>query len=58
MSLESAVSAYQVGKVDFLTLLDNLVTLFNFEIEYQRQLAEYNKALARLEEITGVELMK
>jgi outer membrane protein TolC len=58
MSLESAVSAYQVGSVDFLTLLDNLVTLFNFEVEYHRQLAEYNKALARLEEITGVELVE
>jgi outer membrane protein TolC len=56
LSLESAISAYQVGKVDFLTLLDNLVTLFNFELEYHRQLAEYQKALARLEEITGVEL--
>jgi len=58
MSLESAVSAYQVGKVDFLTLLDNLVTLFNFEIEYHRQLAEYQKAIARLEEIIGVELVR
>lgn len=58
LSLESAISGYQVGDVDFLTLLDNLITLFNFEIEYHRQLSQYLKSLARLEEITGVELMK
>ncbi|MGH7901979.1 MAG: TolC family protein [Thermodesulfobacteriota bacterium] len=58
LSLESAISGYQVGDVDFLTLLNNLITLFNFEIEYYRQLSQYLKSLARLEEITGVELMK
>jgi cobalt-zinc-cadmium efflux system outer membrane protein len=56
LSLNSAISGYQVGDIDFLTLLNNLTTLFNFEIEYYRQLAEYHKAIARLEEITGVEL--
>jgi outer membrane protein TolC len=56
LSLNSAISGYQVGDIDFLTLLNNLTTLFNFEIEYYRQLAQYHKAIARLEEITGVEL--
>ncbi len=58
LSLESAISGYQVGDVDFLTLIDSSVAVFNFELEYYRQLAEYKKALARLEEITGVELIK
>ena len=56
LSLESAISGYQVGTVDFLTLLDNLVTLFSFELEYHNQLAEYEKALARIEELSGVDL--
>lgn len=56
LSLESAISGYQVGTVDFLTLLDNLVTLFSFELEYHKQLAEYEKAVARIEEFSGVEL--
>ncbi len=56
LSLNSAISGYQVGDIDFLTLLNNLTTLFNFEIEYYRQLAQYHKAIARLEEITGVDL--
>jgi outer membrane protein TolC len=57
ISLESAISGYQVGDVDFLTLLSSIVTLFNFEIEYYKQLSEYQTSLARLEEITGVDLI-
>ena len=57
ISLESAISGYQVGDVDFLTLLNSIVTLFNFEIEYYKQLSEYQISLARLEEITGVDLI-
>lgn len=58
MSLESAISGYQVGSVDFLTLLDNIVTLFSFELEYYNQLAEYEKALARIEELSGIQIAK
>ncbi|NIT13638.1 MAG: TolC family protein [Candidatus Dadabacteria bacterium] len=57
LSLESAISGYEVGDIDFLTLLDNLITLFNFEIQYYEQLTVYQKALARIEEITGLELI-
>ena len=58
LSLESAIAGYEVGNVDFLTLLDNLVTLFNFELAYYTQLAEYQKALARIEENIGVDLTR
>jgi len=57
LSLESAISGYQVGNVDFLTLLDNLITLFNFELGYYEQLTEYQKALTRIEEVTGLDLV-
>ncbi len=57
LSLESAISGYQVGNIDFLTLLNNLITLFNFELEYYQQLTEYQKALARIEEIAAIELI-
>jgi len=56
LSLESAISGYQVGSVDFLTLLDNLVAVFSFELEYYNQLAEYEKAVARIEELSGVDM--
>ncbi len=54
LSLESAVSGYSVGHVDFLTLLDNLITLLEDELRYDRELTHFEKALARLEEAVGV----
>ncbi len=56
LSLDSAVAGYQVGKVDFLTLLDNRLTLFNFEKEYYRALGEYQASLARLEWVIGASI--
>ena len=56
LSLDSAVAGYQVGKVDFLTLLDNRLTLFNFEKEYYRTMGEYQISLARLEWAIGASI--
>lgn len=58
LSLESAVAGYQVGKVDFLTLIDNLVTLLDYELKYYEVLIDYQKALAQLEPFVGVELTR
>ncbi len=58
LSLNSAIASYEVGNVNFLTLLDSITALFNFELAYYTQLTEYEKALARIEEITGVELTR
>jgi cobalt-zinc-cadmium efflux system outer membrane protein len=54
LTLTSAQASYAVGKVDFLTLLNSLLTLQENELEYHSELAEHEKALARLEGITGV----
>lgn len=55
-SLESAVISYRVNKVDFLTLLDGRLTLFNYERELYESQAEYMMQLARLEAAVGMEL--
>ena len=55
-SLESATIGYRVNKVDFLTLQDNRMTLFNYEREYYDALAEYQMALAQLEALVGKSL--
>ncbi|HSD46703.1 MAG TPA: TolC family protein [Pyrinomonadaceae bacterium] len=55
-SMESAIAGYEVGKVDFLTLLDNLVTLLNYELSYYEQLSSEEKAVAALEPLVGVTL--
>ena len=52
-SLESAQTGYQVGKVDFLTLLDNQMTLYDYQIAYHQALGSYHQILARLEEMVG-----
>jgi|SRR5579859_446463 len=58
LALESSMSAYQVGNVDFLTVLSNFTTVLDYEVSYYRELANYNMAVARLEPFVGVELAK
>ena len=53
LSLESATNAYQSGQIEFLSLLNNAATLLNYESEYHRRLADYHKAIARIEELVG-----
>src|ERR1035438_10167321 len=53
LALESSMASYQVGNVDFLSLLANFTTLLNYETDYYRQLADYQTALARIESLTG-----
>jgi outer membrane protein TolC len=55
-SLESATIGYRVNKVDFLTLLDSRVTLFNYEREYYDSIADYQMKRAQLEALVGKEL--
>jgi outer membrane protein TolC len=57
-SLESAVNNYEVGKIDFLTLMTSWTRVLNYELAYYEQLAEYQKALAQLEPFVGIELAK
>jgi outer membrane protein TolC len=53
LSFESASAGYTVGKVDFLTLLNNVLVLREAELSYEEQLTEFEKSLAQLEEIIG-----
>jgi outer membrane protein TolC len=53
LSLESAAAGYEVGNVDFLTVIDNVVTLLTYQLEYYRQSTDYMQALARIEEHVG-----
>ncbi len=52
-SLESARAGYETGKVDFLTLINNAVTVENYEQQYYFALADYFKALADFEYAAG-----
>lgn len=58
LALESSLSAYQVGTVDFLTVLMNFNAVLNYEIGYQEQQAQYHQALAALEPLVGIEFIR
>lgn len=53
LALRSAQSSYSVGTVDFLTVMANFTTIHGYQIDYYRQLADYEIALARIEALTG-----
>lgn len=53
LTFNSSQANYGVGKVDFLTLLNNLLTLQENEIELHNELANHEKAITQIEEITG-----
>jgi len=53
LALESSISSYRVGKVDFLSLLSNQQTVLEYEMKYQEVLVDYYKALVTLESLTG-----
>ncbi len=57
-SLESALAGYQVGKVDFLTLISNWMMVESYELQYFSALADYHKALAGYEMAVGGDLTK
>ncbi len=57
LTLESAISSYEVGSVDFLTLVSAAIVLLDYELEYYSQLATYQQALAGLEPIVGMTLI-
>jgi outer membrane protein TolC len=54
LTLESALASYAVGRVDFLTLLTNLMNVLTQELQYAQELTNFEKALANLERVVGV----
>ncbi len=53
---EASLAAYQVGDVDFLNLLDSLMTLYRYQIDYQRALSDHERSVAGLEAAVGRDL--
>ena len=57
LALESSLSSYEVGKVDFLTLINNFVTILDYETSYWDQHARLAESLARLEALVATPLI-
>ncbi len=54
-TVESMLAGYQVNKVDFLNLMQSQISLYNFEQQYWRALAQARQALADLAAASGQE---
>ena len=53
-TFRSGLAAYQANRQDFQTLLSSFLDVLSLQIEYQRELADHESALAQLEALTGV----
>lgn len=53
LTVEAALAAYRVNRVDFMTLLDNQMTVFSSEIALAAAVAGLHKALAEIDFLTG-----
>jgi outer membrane protein TolC len=56
LTFNSSRENYGVGNVDFMTMLNNLLTLQDNELELQAEIVQHEKAIAQIEEITGVKV--
>jgi len=52
-TVASMLAGYQVNKVDFLNLVRSQITLYNYETQYWKVLAEANQSLASLDAAIG-----
>ena len=57
LALESSLSSYESGTVDFLSVLTNYMAVLDYEINYYEEIQNYYMALSRLEEMTGTALI-
>ena len=58
LALESSLASYETGAVDFLSVLTNYITLLEYELNYHEEMQNFYIALSRLEEMTGLSLIK
>jgi outer membrane protein TolC len=53
LALESSMTSYQTGAVDFLSVLTTFGSVLEYEMAYFEELVSYHAAVSRLEEMTG-----
>lgn len=57
-TFQATLSAYQVDKVDFLSLLDSLMSLYRYKIDYVRTVSDQLRSQAQIEAAAGLDLEK
>jgi len=56
-TVSSMLAGYQVNQVDFLSLVNTQITLYNAQVNYWESLSEAKQSLARLASAVGVEAL-
>ena len=55
-SVDAALAAYRVGRVDYMSLVENQMTVNRYETESVRLVAGYHKAVAEIAALVGAEI--
>jgi cobalt-zinc-cadmium efflux system outer membrane protein len=55
-AFRSSLAAYQANRQDFQSLFSSFLDALDLDLQYQRELADHESALARIEALTGVTL--
>ena len=55
-TFKATLSAYQVDKVDFLDLLDSLMTLYRYQIDHIKAISTQHRSQALVEAAAGLEI--
>jgi cobalt-zinc-cadmium efflux system outer membrane protein len=58
LALESSTVSYETGSLDALSVLTNLMTIVEYELNYHEEMMRFFLAVDRLEETTGLDLDK
>jgi outer membrane protein TolC len=56
-TLTSATASFQVGRTDFVTVLETQATLYDYELTYFRDINDFATGIAELEAIVGKEIL-
>lgn len=58
LALESSLASYRTGGVDFLSVFSNFMNVVDYQLAYHEEVMQFHLALARLEEMTGMEMYR
>ena len=56
LALESSMASYQTGSLDFLSLFSNFMSVVDYELMYHEEIMNFHVSLARLAEMTAMEV--
>jgi outer membrane protein TolC len=56
LALESSIASYQTGALDFLSVFSNFINVVDYELMSHEEVMQFYVALAKLEELTGMEM--